>query len=645
VTDNRRPRALLPTVVYLVLAVAWSWPLPLHLANRFAHDPGDPLLLTYVVWWNAQAVPLTSSWWSPPFYWPMRDSLALSEHLVGLSPITTPLQLLGASPLLAYNLVLIASSWWTGLAAHALVKRLTGSAPAAYCAGIAFAYAPYRTSQVGHLQLYACWWIPLSLLALHAYYEDRRVRWLILLATASLLQGLTNGYYLLFLPVLIGGWLLWFTGRAQIGAAWRVLSALAVAAALTLPFLLKYYSVQRAQGLSRSVGEMTAYSARPEAFLSASPLLRFWETRPPLTTEQYLFPGVTALSLAVAGLMVARRDSRYRFYVLAAILMTVLCAGPAPSLLSIEALWHPYTLLAWLPGYTGLRVPARFFMLAVFCLAVAAGISFAAIERRFPRRRAWLAALVFAGLAVDGAIRAMPLGAPPPRLSLPESDARVLLLPFEEGRISVYGMYQSMAHRRPVVNGYSGYVPSHADVIEWALHRRDPSVLTELRRGHPFYVLIASTEQAEQWTSFMDEQPDTAMLGIEGGGRLYRMAPAPYARDARPGVAIDAAARVDGDWIVADARQARSLRGLDLRTHGNLVWLPRDLRVDTSLDGTRWETAFEGRPGGLALTGALQLPRVIPLRVDLRDVTGRYVRVNAPAFGAQAITIYQPARD
>jgi hypothetical protein len=80
-------------------------------------------------------------------------------------------------------------------------------------------------------------------------------------------------------------------------------------------------------------------------------------------------------------------------------------------------------------------------------------------------------------------------------------------------------------------------------------------------------------------------------------------------------------------------------------THGNLVWLPRDLRVDTSLDGTRWVTAFEDRPGGLALTGALQLPRVMPLRVDLRDVTGRYVRVNAPGFGAQAITIYQPARD
>ena len=37
----------------------------------------------------------------------MTDALALTEHLAGLSPITTPIQWLGGSPLLAYNLVLI----------------------------------------------------------------------------------------------------------------------------------------------------------------------------------------------------------------------------------------------------------------------------------------------------------------------------------------------------------------------------------------------------------------------------------------------------------------------------------------------------------------------------------------------------------
>ena len=49
---------------------------------------------------------------------------------------------------------------------------------------------------------------------------------------------------------------------------------------------------------------------------------------------------------------------------------------------------------------------------------------------------------------------------------------------------------------------------ARADVIEWALRRHDPTVLTELRRGRPLYVLVASTEQAPSpWTAFMDAQP------------------------------------------------------------------------------------------------------------------------------------------
>jgi hypothetical protein len=640
--NNRTDRSThIAIAIYLAIAIVWSWPLPLHLANRFTHDPGDPLLNTYLIWWNAQALPLTAAYWNPPFYWPMRGAMALSEHLAGLWPITTPVQLLGGSPLLAYNVVILASTWWTGLATHALTMRLTASTLAGYCAGIAFAYAPYRTSQLAHIQLYACWWIPVILLALHAYYEERRARWLVLLGVAYLLQALTNGYYLLFIPVLIGIWILWFGRRAQLAAAARMVLTLAVSFGLTLPFLLEYYFVHRAQGLSRNIAEMAGYSARPESFLSATPLLRFWKTPVPSTTEQYLFPGMTALVLVVAGLGIAWKDGRYRFYALAAVLMALLSAGPAPSLRSLETLWHPYTFLASLPGFSGLRVPTRFFMLAALCLAVAAGLSFAAIERRFPRRRAWLAFMVFAGLAVDGAIAGMPLGVPPSQLAIPESGARVLALPFEDSRVSVSAMYQSIAHRRPVVNGYSGYTTSHAEVIEWALRRRDPTVLTELRRGRPLYVLVAFTDQATEWAEFMDQQPEATLIGIEGGGRLYRMAPAAYASEVRGGTPIaDTAVRVDGDWLVADVRQPRGIRGVELRTHGKLLRLQRDLRIETSVDGATWQTAFDDRPGGLALVGALQLPRVIPLKVDLRDVTARYVRANVPSFGTHAMTVF-----
>ena len=37
--------------------------------------------------------------WSAPFYWPMRDALALTEHGAGMWLVTTPLQWLGGSPL------------------------------------------------------------------------------------------------------------------------------------------------------------------------------------------------------------------------------------------------------------------------------------------------------------------------------------------------------------------------------------------------------------------------------------------------------------------------------------------------------------------------------------------------------------------
>ena len=631
-----------PTTVYLLLALAWCWPLPLHLANRFTHDPGDPLLVTYLMWWNAHAVPLTRAWWNAPFYAPMTGALALTEHLAGLSPLTTPIQWLGGSPLLAYNLVLIASTWWAGLAAHALVRRLTGSTQAAFVGGIAFAYAPYRTSQLAHLQLYACWWLPVTLLALHAYYDDGRVRWLVLCGVAWLLQGLTSGYYLLFVPILIAGWLAWFTRRAEFRRAAGVAVACAVTALAALPFLLKYYMVQTAQGLSRNTGEMIAYGATATSFLSATPMLRFWHTREPVTTEQYLFPGVTALVLALAGLAVARSDRRFRFYAGATILMAALAAGPAAEPRSLAILWHPYSWIAWLPGFGGLRVPSRFFMLAVLCLAVAAAISFAALATR-RRLRVPLAVAVFAGLLVDGSISGMPLGVPPGALDVHEPGARVLALPYEDGRISVFAMYQSMTHRLPVVNGYAGYVPSFGDVMEWALRRRDETALSELRRGHALFVVIAPTEEATSWTGFMGAQPGAEFLGVQSGGAVYRMPALPYAAQPRPAIAIgDATVTRDGGWLMADLHDARTVRAAELRTHGDLVRLPGSLVVQTSADGAAWETAYDDRPGGLAVLGALDLPRVIPLRIDLRDTQARYVRVNAPTFRPSVLSVFGP---
>ena len=203
-------RRLPSLAAFLLLALVWTWPIAAHPATRIPHDLGDPVLNTWILWWNARAFPLTAAWWSPPIFVPMSGALALSEHLAGLSLFATPIQLAGGSPLLAYNVCLVLSYALSGWLAYLLVLQLTGSTAAAICGGVAFATAPYRAGQLAHLQVLTSQWMPALLLGMHGYLASGRRRWLVIFAAAWLLQALSNGYYLLFVPVLIALWLAWF---------------------------------------------------------------------------------------------------------------------------------------------------------------------------------------------------------------------------------------------------------------------------------------------------------------------------------------------------------------------------------------------------------------------------------------------------
>jgi hypothetical protein len=634
---------ILDAVLYLALTLAWSWPLPIHLADRYTSDPGDPLLITYLLWWGAHARPFTSAWWNAPYYWPMRDALALTEHLAGLWPVAKPIQALGGSPLLATNIIVICATWWTLLATHALVKRLTGSTAAAVCGAVAFAFSPYRAGSLGHLQLYACWWIPLSLLAISVWAVEGRWRWLIVFAMSWILQALTSGYYVFILPPLYCAWAAWvIPWRTHARRALHLALVWAGSCLALAPVLLRYYHVQRGLGISRSRAEVAYYSGSLHSLLSAAPWLLFWHTSPATTSESALFPGVTVILLITAALVFRVRDRMLWFCAACAAAAFCLCLGPAFPGPSLASMWHPYDWLFWLPGFNGIRVPARFFMVAALCLAIAAAVAFAHLRTRV-RRPALLTGIVFVGLFVDGAIAGMPLGVPPGRLPIIEHDVRLLTLPFDDHLASIRTMYQSMALGAQVVNGYAGYVPEEADVVAWALNRRDPTLLTELRRGRPLYVLVETSDATGSWTAFMDSQPDAARLGVSSGGLMYRMAPTPAQSIIVPGASLNPAAITrTPDGLTADLGAPHVVRFVELKTWGELVRLPASLVVQASLDGVSWRTVSDERPGGAALVGATEDPRSVPVRVVLPDVNARYIRVNAPAFHPQALALYAP---
>ena len=248
--------------IYCGLTVALTYPLILSIGSVLPNDAGDPALNTWILWWNTQAVPLSSAWWNAPAFYPAPGVLTFSENLLGLSLISTPLSWLGLKPQAAYNVVFLLTFPLSAIGAYLLTFELTQRRDAAFIAGLLFAFAPYRIAHLPQIQSLASFPMPFALLGLHRYLRDPRPKWLALFAGGWFLQGLCNGYYLLFFSVFAGMWILWFASPwlrprqfVAIALAWLF------AAVPMLPLLLHYRNVHTAFGFTRDFGTIRSFGA------------------------------------------------------------------------------------------------------------------------------------------------------------------------------------------------------------------------------------------------------------------------------------------------------------------------------------------------------------------------------------------------
>ena len=200
------------------------------------------------------------------------------------------------------------------------VTSSPGRRDAGWIVGLAFGFAPYRADQLTHIQVLASFWMPLVLLGLHRYLRRGRRRWLVLFGLSLLMQGLCNLYYMLYVPVLVGLWGLWFIVDPRVGwrrVGSRVGAVVAVAALAHLPVLpvLHHYSeVHESLGFSRSVVQAEHFSADLTDLLSASKNLTAWgfEHRFRKATGMKLFPGLTILLLIVVAAVRLPRPDKQR---------------------------------------------------------------------------------------------------------------------------------------------------------------------------------------------------------------------------------------------------------------------------------------------------------------------------------------------
>lgn len=297
--------AALSLLVYTVVTIIIGREVITHLGSAIANDSGDPLLTAAILKWNATHVPLTDAWYQFPIFYPTRDTLTFSEHLLGLSVIASPIYWLTGDLVTTYNIVLLLTFPLCAIAMYALVYHLSGNAAGAFVAGVAFAFAPYRISQLPHIQMLATFWAPIALLGLHAYTETGRRRWLVLYGASWVLQGASNGYALVMFSTLVGLWTLWFV---IVSRKWHALVMIALATVVAVlplaPVLYRYTSVHSALGFVRGYWEIRGFSADIAGVLCAPQLLTFWGwVRVRCGPEGELFPGVALMLLSMLGLV------------------------------------------------------------------------------------------------------------------------------------------------------------------------------------------------------------------------------------------------------------------------------------------------------------------------------------------------------
>ncbi len=317
---SRRLIALGVLGLYLILSAWYTSPLVELSQSKIAVDPGDPVLVASVLWWNATTVPLTEQWWNAPFFYPALGITTFTEHFLGSSLLASPIYWLTHNPLTAYNLTLFLTWPLSAFAAYLLVVFLARREDAAVLAGLAWAFTPYRLSEVGHLHSLSAYWFPLMLLGLHGFLTRRRLPWLVLFGVAWLCQSLANGYYMLFGAVLVGVWLAYFCSSRD---GWRALPAILVAWVVSslplVPIMSKYLVVHDYYALRRSLVERAGFSAPTRSWGQVSSLSWLWG--PVLPEDAHnLFPGATAGVLVVVavvvwiarGGLVARSEGRRR---------------------------------------------------------------------------------------------------------------------------------------------------------------------------------------------------------------------------------------------------------------------------------------------------------------------------------------------
>ena len=462
---------------YLAITLWFSWPLAAHLTTSLAGDWGDAVFTTWVMTWVSQHLFAVlhgdlGAWnamWSAPIFAPDANTLTYSEHFIGQTLQALPIFAATYQPLLAFNVLWIATFALAGVAAHRLAHAWSGSHLAGVVAGVTCMFTDFRLAfSISHLHTLSVHWWLFGLWGLDRFAATSS-GWALAGATLSLtLLHLSSNYLMAYCAPFTGAfavWTLWRHGRLRDLGAWiGAAGAGATSIVLVLPVVLRYLATRDALNLTRSLEVIAENSSSLATYRAAA-----WSIVP-------------LVCLAIAGVaapdtMFPRITRRARL-VLAALAMAAIALsfGPVMQFDTVHVPGPYRLLLDYVPGFAGLRVAQRFEVIAMALVSLLGGLGAAWLGRH---RVGLVVAIGLTLMAVQPA-RTSPfvmdrvigtIGPPPPppylrpsaatppiytlAKSLP-ADAVLIELPFGDIGYDIRYTYFTLAHGHRIVNGYSG---------------------------------------------------------------------------------------------------------------------------------------------------------------------------------------------